>query len=154
MTLQGLHAQLPSGAWTNRDLLPTFCGLSRRPFVHSLASTLRLQAGRLLAAAPFPLRHAGIRIFQVDALVSVHLGHEHFAMILQATQKSRLLAIPTIDTHPTKTHTDLAGMYHHLECQIRLAFQNHLGLRNTRRLTSLHVLRPFFGKVQTDVDQG
>jgi hypothetical protein len=83
----------------------------------------------------------------------VHIGHEHFPVIGQSAQKGRVLAIPSIDPYPTKSHTVLASAHHHLEGQLRLALQDHLGLRNTGRHASLAILRPLFGKVQTSIDQ-
>src|SRR3954470_14572347 len=149
----GLHAQLPLGALTYRDGLPMLGRLSRRPFVHSLAGTLRLQQQWLPAAGRFTLGHKGLRIFQINGLVSVHIGHEHFPVGGQSTQKGWVLAIPAIDPHPTEPHTVLTSLNDHLEGQLRLALEDPLGLRDTRRYASLAILGPLLGKVQTSIDQ-
>src|SRR5436305_8176897 len=113
-TVQGLHPHLSLGAGPNRDSLPKLRRLSRRPGVDSLAGALGLKVRRLLAATPF-LGHAGSGVFRIDLLIFMHVGDEDFPVIRQPTHKGRLLAIPTIDSHPTKTHTVLARLHNHLE---------------------------------------
>src|SRR3954462_13803605 len=103
--MQRLYAQLPSRPATNPDFLPTLGGLSLHPGVHALTGALRLKTRRLFAPGRCLLRYAGGGVFQVDLLISVHFGHEDFPMIGQASYKARVLAIPTIGAHPTKSHT-------------------------------------------------
>jgi hypothetical protein len=146
--MEHIHHEFTFGRIPYLDTPPCGRGLLVNPFVHPERLTPGLEFFRFSAPSRSTLRHLRPGVFKPDPLVTMHIGHEDFTILVQLAQKGGIFAIKTIETDPGKINPSLSGRTHHLQGQIMFSKEGHSMGRDSGKPAPFLIVNPNLRQIQ------
>jgi hypothetical protein len=83
----------------------------------------------------------------------MNIRYKDLTPILQGLQQRKRVSVSPIDAHPLEANPAAAGVKHNLQRQLDFGFVDAVRFGNIRLIAPAPILCPFFGQVQSRVDQ-
>jgi hypothetical protein len=115
-------------------------------------STSRKTANAIAPNSTLRRKEEG-RIFQIDVPIRMYIRYKDLALIFQDLQQRKGLAVQPIHAQPLEANPAVPRVQHDLQRQFNFGFVNPVRLGEIRLLAAAPVASPFFGQVQSRVDQ-
>lgn len=152
-SVQHFDSQLPFRGISQGLLLPSRRRLPLDPLAHFDRVRVALIIHAWAAKTGFLRRQVQLGIVRINVPIRVNVRYKDLALIFQRLQQRKRLSVSPIDAHPLEANPAAAGVKHDLKCQFDLGFVDTVRFRNICLVAAAPILRPFFGQVQSRIDQ-
>jgi hypothetical protein len=89
-----------------------------------------------------------------DVRVAMDLCDERFSVSIEPIQKGRDRAVTTVKADDVEAHSEASQMLGAFECELRLGYIGLVVLWDLGFCTTIWIVGPHFGQVETGVDKG
>ena len=152
--MKHLNGQGPFRAISKCHPFPFGLRLHGNPSIHSRRRSLCYSSLRRPSFHTGSLRYDRARIFGIDELVTMNVGHPRLTITIQRSKQPRFFAIPSVEAHPTIPDSLSPRVTYHLKTQLGLRTKDSLLRRDSRQITPPRRIDPLLRKIEPFVSQG